>query len=48
MKNIGNGSAIIIWSTTGGEFGFDMGSCGDSKRTICKVDGIKMMSFLLD
>ena len=45
-QNIRDGNALIIWSTSKKEFGFNVDSCGDSRRSICEIDGIKMMKFI--
>ena len=43
IKNIAEGSAIMVWSTTRSEFGFDIDACGVPKRILGEIDGIKFI-----
>ncbi len=43
-QNIGRGSAMMAWSTSREEFGFDIEVIGDTKRVVSSIDGIKMLS----
>lgn len=44
-QHIGNGSAMIIWSTSRAEFGFRMDSVGVTSRNICNIDGLDLVCF---
>ena len=43
-QNIGRGSAMMAWSTSKKEFGFDIRVIGDTRRVVSNIDGIKMLS----
>ena len=47
-QHIGKGSAMIIWSTSRGEFGFKLDSIGTPSRIICNIDGLDMVAFKSD
>ena len=43
-QNIGRGSAMMAWSISKKEFGFDIRVIGDTRRVVSNIDGIKMLS----
>ena len=48
VKNLGKGSATMIWSTNRGEFGYDMRVVGNHEKRVTSIDGIKFMSRCYD
>ena len=42
---IGRGSAVMAWSTTATESGFDFLVTGDDRRTPVRVDGFALVRF---
>ena len=42
-ENIGKGSAVLIYSTTKSEFGFDIEVYGEPQRVLDEIDGIKVL-----
>jgi CRISPR-associated protein Cas2 len=43
-ENIGRGSALIVWSTSRAEFGYDMDFVGSAHMEVVEYDGIKLMA----
>ena len=44
IENIGNGSAILLYSTNASEFGFEIKSFGMPSRCVYDLDGIKILT----
>lgn len=42
---IGKGSAVMAWSTSASESGFDWKAIGDNRRTPVLVDGFTLVRF---
>ena len=43
-ENIGDGNAVMIWSTTQSEFGYRMLMIGDNSRFVTQMDNVQLIS----